>query len=182
MNSSRHSAFVLSAVLLTSGCSGLPHFLSLPEEIEVSAIDSEMSCATLPDALDVQLRVSNHGQGVFRTYIDNTPGPPYQLSWLSYVVLNATTKTDQVEWDHSPGGHGPLPQDELAIGPDDATIVYARIYGARRMDAQGLYRIQIKDGERRTHMSDEFNLCQPSTGPTTRSNSTFKPASPRNAA
>jgi hypothetical protein len=104
------------------------------------------------------------------------------LSWLSYAVLNQSLPGDKVDWEHGPGGHGPLPQNELAIGPDDSTVVYARIYGARNMSATGLYRIRIEDKDHQIYMSNEFGLCGPDTGSARPSNSSFKPTSLRDAA
>ena len=182
MITSRNVAVLLFNAAVLSGCSDLPHISSRPSEIEISVISPDVPCSSLPEPRDIQLRISNHGHGTFRTDIDTTPGPPYQLSWLSYAVLNMSLPGDHVEWKHGPGGHGPLPQNELAIGPDDSTIVYARLYGVGSMNATGPYRIQIRDEDRQIYMSNEFGLCRPDSDSPRPSNPSFKPTSLRDAA
>ena len=151
--------FAGPAVLL--GCSSLPALSSAPGEIAISVAEPEHSCASLPDTVEVGLLIANHGPGTFRTYIDTLPGPPYKLSWLSYSVLRDSPSGSNVEWEHGAGGHGPLPQNTLAIGPNDSTNVFAKIYGTAQMDKTASYRIQVEDQADQIYLSNAFTICQP---------------------
>jgi hypothetical protein len=166
-------AFVAPVALL--GCSSLPATQSVPSEIAISVDAPEHPCASLPDTVNVGLLIANRGQGTFRTYVDTLPGPPYKLSWLSYWVLSDLPSGSNVEWEHGPGGHGPLPQNTLAIGPSDSTSVFAKIYGTAKMDTTASYRIQIEDQNDQIYLSNVFRICQPIELTGWPSNNSFKP-------
>jgi hypothetical protein len=165
--------FAGPAVLL--GCSSLPAPSSAPGEVAISVVEPERSCASLPDTINVGLLIANQGQGTFRTYIDTLPGPPYKLSWLSYSVLSDSPSGRNVEWKHGAGGHGPLPQNTLAIGPNDSTSVFAKIYGTAQMDKTALYRIRVEDQDDQIYLSNAFKICQPIEATGRPSNNSFKP-------
>ena len=164
------------------GCSSIPAASSDPSQVAISVSEPEHSCASLPDTIDVGLLIANQGQGTFRTYIDTLPGPPYKLSWLSYSVLSDSPSGSNVEWKHGAGGHGPLPQNTLSIGPSDSTSVFAKIYGTAEMDKNGLYRIQLEDQADQIYVSNVFSLCQPVATTGRPSNNSFKPTPLRGAA
>lgn len=160
MKTFRNPALCLAALGSLFGCSALPRLASVPHEVAISVAVSAQPCEQLPEIANVRLVISNRGQGTFRAYVATVPGPPYTLSWLSYSVLNESLPGSKVEWEHGPGGHGPFPQDVLAIGPKDSTTVFAKLYGASNMDRNATYRIQIEDLADQTYLSNAFALCQ----------------------
>ena len=151
---------ILTGTAMLLGCSSLPISPSKPSDIEISVQHSGLPCASLPDTLSIELFIANRGNGTFRMYIDTLPGPPYKLSWLSYSVVSDSPSGVEIQWEHGAGGHGPLPQNKLAIGPKDGTRVFAKIYGAARMDKTVTYRIQVEDLQDQTYLSDPFPVCQ----------------------
>lgn len=177
----RSLAYFLAGTAALLGCSSLPPSPSLPGEVAISVTEPGRPCALLPDTVTIGLLIDNRGRGTFRTYIDTLPGPPYKLSWLSYSVVNESSSGRQVEWEHGAGGHGPLPQNKLAIGPSDSTRVFAKIYKTAPMDKTATYRIRIEDQDDQIYFSDGFTICQPDlTG--LPSNNSFKPKPLRGSA
>lgn len=157
----RSAGLILVGTALLSGCSSLPASPSDAGDVEISPTHSAQPCASLPDTLSLELFIANRGSGTFRTYLSTVPGRPYKLSWLSYSVAMASPSDMEILWEHGAGGHGPLPQNELAIGPNDGTRVVAKIYGTSRMDTAATYRIVVEDLQDQTYVSDPFTLCQP---------------------
>jgi hypothetical protein len=167
MNARRGIAYLCAGPVFLLGCSLLPASSSAPGDIAITVAAPEHDCASLPDTVNVGLLIANQGQGTFRAYVDTLPGPPYKLSWLSYSVLSDSPSGSKVEWKHGAGGHGPLPQNTLAIGPSDSTSVFAKIYGTSQMDKTAPYRIQVEDQHDQIYLSNVFTICQP-TEPTGR--------------
>jgi hypothetical protein len=153
-------AYILASTGMLLGCASRPSSPSVPGEIEVSVVEPRRLCASLPPTVSVELSIANQGRGTFRTYIDTLPGPPYKLSWLSYSVLRESPSGSHVEWDHGAGDHGPLPQDTLAIGPNDSTRVFARIYNTAQIDKNAKYRIQVEDQNDQIYLSNVFTICR----------------------
>ena len=154
-------AYLLAGTGLLLGCASLPPSPSVPGEIELSVVEPEHPCATLPPTVSIGLSIANKGRGPFRTYIDTLPGPPYKLSWLSYAVLRESPTGRDVEWEHGAGDHGPMPQNTLALGPDDSTRVFANIYSTAEMDKTAAYRIQVEDHDDQIYLSNVFTICRP---------------------
>ena len=150
----------LLAFAAVLGCSSLPATSSTPDDIVFSVADIDYACASLPDTIDVGISISNQGPGTFRTYLGESSGPPYELSWLSYSVMRDSPSGSEVEWNHGAGGHGPLPQNTLAIGPNDSTRVFARLYATSQMDKIAAYRIQIDDQDDQIYLTNAFTICQ----------------------
>ena len=173
MGTMRCACCILTGTAVLLGCSSLPPSASKPSDVAIAVTDSERPCTSLLDTVSVGLLIANRGSGTFRTYIDTLPGPPYKLSWLSYSVVRESPSGLEVEWKHGAGGHGPMPQNELAIGPRDATRLFANIYGAAEMDKAATYRIQIEDLEDQIYLSEPFTVCQPESA-SFPSNSSFK--------
>ena len=178
----RAIAYFFAGATVLLGCSSLPASPSAPDEMAISVAEPEHSCASLPDIVNVKLLIANQGQRTFRAYIDILPGPPYELSWLSYAVLRDSLSGSNVEWKHGAGGHGPLPQNTLAIGPNDSASVFAKIYGTAQMDKTASYRIQVEDQDDQIYLSNVFKICQPAEQTGKPSNNSFKPKPLRGSA
>jgi hypothetical protein len=152
--------FATFIVLLSFlGCAILPTTPSRPDEVSLLVRSAPRICMPTSDAVQVRVRILNRGAGNFRVYINDPAKDPYELSWLSYDVLNESLPGDHVDWQHGPGGHGPVPQPELHVGPADGAVVIAKIYGLKASDYSSTFRIRVKDFADQMYISEPFHVC-----------------------
>ncbi|MFM2287686.1 MAG: hypothetical protein RL684_829, partial [Pseudomonadota bacterium] len=78
------------------------------------------------------------------------------LSWLSYEILDDGGATD---WEHGPGGHGPMPPSTLSIGPGDSSEMVGSLYSLVPADYAKSFKIKFKDLEDHTFVSSSFKAC-----------------------
>lgn len=154
------NSLIASAVLGTAAaCSMLPAAPSRPSEVSLLVDAPAGRCDPSVKTVKVRLKLANDGSGTLRVYIATVPGPPYDLSWLAYAVVSASEGHDAA-WQHGPGGHGPVPQNQLNVGPKDSTIVTADVYGLEPKDYGVPYRIRMKDLTGQQHFSNVFRVCR----------------------
>ncbi|WP_342315546.1 hypothetical protein [Lysobacter sp. FW306-1B-D06B] len=148
-------SLTVSMILLSmaSGCASL-HRMS-PDLVDVK-VSASLECDERRPNIPVSVRVQNGSQGIMRVWIAGDSGPPYPLSWLSYEILD---DAGNGEWRHGPGGHGPLAQPTLKIGPGDSTMLSAMLYDVGEEESSRRFRIRITDQENHTWTTDAFRPC-----------------------
>lgn len=160
MTNLRNSVVALASLGAIASCSSLPSAPSKPSEVTIVVEPPASRCDSSVKTVKVRLKLVNNGPGTFRVYIDTTPARPYELSWLSYAVMYATG--DKTAWQIGPGGHGPLPQNQLNVGPNDSTFVVAIVYDLEAKDLGAPYRILVRDLSDQEYFSEPFRVCRQS--------------------
>ena len=107
----------------------------------------------------VLLVVRNARAGRLKFHIRSDRRNPYELSWLSYDVLETSASGHDMDSIHGPGGHGPLGEDELSLGPGDSVRVVGRLYGIGPSDHGKRFRIRIEDSLDRRFLTEPFAPC-----------------------
>jgi hypothetical protein len=144
--------FAAFAILIT-GCATVD-----PARIKLVVEPVTQICGASDREAPIRLTVRNDSQGKLRIWINpKLRQPPYDLSWLSYQVLDGGGSTD---WEHGPGGHGPMPPDTLSIGPGDSAEVVGSIYSLVPADYAKSFKIQFKDLADHTFVSSSFKACK----------------------
>lgn len=116
-------------------------------------------CGASDREAPIRISVHNDSRAKLRIWIDpELRQPPYNLSWLSYQVLDDSGATD---WEHGPGGHGPMPPDTLSIGPGDSVEVEGSLYSLAPADYAKTFKIQFNDLDDHTFVSSPFKACMP---------------------
>ncbi|UHQ20200.1 hypothetical protein LVB87_03285 [Lysobacter sp. KIS68-7] len=142
-------------VAAVAGCTS-SRYRVVPGQVGVQVEAPEVHCGEQPRDIRVKVRIRNDSAGVLRITIDNPPGPPYKLSWLSYDVLDDAGNLDL---DHDPGGHGPLPQPTLKMDPGDRTVLFAVLYDINEDDYARSFRFRIEDDDKHVWTTDAFRPC-----------------------
>ncbi|MGO4549577.1 hypothetical protein AB4059_00515 [Lysobacter sp. 2RAF19] len=138
-----------------AGCAA-ERFRVSPGKVGVEVESPDVSCGERHREIPVKVHVHNDSAGILQIWIDDPVGPPYELSWLSYQVLNEAGKAD---WRHGPGGHGPMPPPTLKIGPGDRTELWAVLFDVGEADYGRSFRIRFEDAEKHTWTTDAFRPC-----------------------
>jgi hypothetical protein len=148
---------VASMIFVTAiaGCTA-SRYRVVPGQVGVQVEAPDVRCGERHRDIPVKVRVHNDSPGILRITIDDASGPPYKLSWLSYDVLDGA---GNVEWQHGPGGHGPLPQPTLTMASGDRTVLSAMLYGIGASDYARSFRIRFEDEEKHTWTTDAFRPC-----------------------
>lgn len=149
-------SLAVSMILLSmaSGCASL-HRMA-PDLVDVKVEAPGLECDKRRRDIPVSIRVQNASRGVMRVWIAGDSGPPYPLSWLSYEILD---DAGNGAWRHGPGGHGPLAQPTLKIGPGDWTMLSAMLYEVGEEESSRSFRIRIADQDNHTWTTDAFRPC-----------------------
>jgi hypothetical protein len=147
----------LTSIALLSGCATLP---ADPNLVSVAVEPTTVVCGESDREIPVVLEVKNNSSGVLNLWIEpRLKQPPYYLSWLNYEVLSGTTESDEVDWKHGPGGHGPLPVHTLHIGKGDSTRLVAPLYEIKSEDYVKSFRIRFNDTAKNNYVSASFKPC-----------------------
>jgi hypothetical protein len=156
LNSSvRHHMKVLYAALALAiaGCATVD-----PAQIKIAVEPVTQICGASDREAPIRMTLHNDSKGKLRIWIDPTlHQPPYDISWLSYKILDGGGATD---WEHGPGGHGPMPPDTLSIGPGDSAEIVGSLYGLVPADYPKSFMIQFKDLDDHTFVSSSFKACK----------------------
>jgi hypothetical protein len=145
---------LLSAFLVASCASS---FRVDPTKISVIAEPPNERCGASDKEVHAILHVKNEGRAILKIWVLGPKGPPYELSWLSYEILN---DAGGISWEHGPGGHGPMPPSTLRIGPGDSTTVLAPIYALNPNSYHSTYSVRIKDEDGNSYVTDKFSPCK----------------------
>jgi len=138
-----------------AGCTAARYRVA-PGQVGVQVEAPDVSCGERHREIPVKVRVHNDSAGILQIWIDDRPGPPYKLSWLSYDVLD---EAGNVDWRRGPGDHGPMPQPTLKIGPGDRTVLSAVLYDIGEADYGRSFRIRFEDAEKHAWTTDAFRPC-----------------------
>ena len=143
--------FAAAAAIFISGCAAVDS-----TKITLVVEPATQICGASDREAPIRMTVRNASQGELRIWIaPNLRRPPYQLSWLGYQVLD---DSGSVDWEHGPGGHGPLPYT-LSIGPGDSTEVTGSIYNLAPANYGKSFKIQLKDRDDHVFVSSPFKAC-----------------------
>lgn len=150
--------WLVAAMVVVSSVSGCAAsgYRVVPGQVGVQVEAPDVRCGEGHRDIPVKVRVHNDGRGILRITINDASGPPYQLSWLSYDVLD---NAGNVEWRHGPGGHGPVPQPTLTMESGDRTVLSATLYDIGEADYSRSFRIRFEDEEKHTWTTDAFRPC-----------------------
>ena len=143
---------LIAAIL--SGCA--TSYRIDPSKISVAVGPTSAHCGENDNEVRAVLMVKNEGRAVLTIGVDGKSGPPFDISWLYYVVLDDSGKVD---WKHGPGGHGPMPPSTLRIGPGDSTSVSASIYQINTDNYSQKFRIKFEDLEGHSYTTSSFIPC-----------------------
>ena len=146
---------ILLAVGLVSGCASYPVD---PAMISVSVQPTSFPCGQNDRKIPVILHIENRSRGAFEISVRDKVGPPFQVSWLDFDVLNGSDG-DGIDYDHGPGGHCLVPSNTLKVGPGDATTISAAVYEISQKDYATMFRIRIKDSDGHTYTTMPFSPC-----------------------
>jgi hypothetical protein len=147
------AASIVAAAVV--GCTS-SRYRVVPGQLGVQVEAPDVQCAERHRDIPVKVRIHNDSAGILRITIDNRPGPPYKLSWLSYDVLD---DAGDVDWDHGAGDHGPLPQPTLTVTPGDRTVLLAVLHDIEEADYGRSFRIRFQDEDKHSWTTDAFRPC-----------------------
>jgi hypothetical protein len=144
---------LLAAVaIIVAGCATVD-----PARVKLVVEPVTQICGFSDREVPIRITVHNDSQGKLRIWIDpNLSQPPYDLSWLSYKVLD---DGGRIDWGHGPGGHGPMPPDTLSIDPGDSAEVVGSVYSLVPADYTKSFKIQFDDLADHTFASNAFKAC-----------------------
>jgi hypothetical protein len=147
--------FAVFAIFITgciTGCATVD-----PARIKLVVEPVKQICGTSDREIPVRVTVRNDSRGKLKVWIDpELHQPPYALSWLSYKIVDEGGATD---WEHGPGGHGPMPPSTLSIDPGDSTEVVGSLYSLVPADYTKRFKIQFEDSADHTFVSSSFKPC-----------------------
>jgi hypothetical protein len=145
--------YALAIVALVPGCASYP---ADPSKIGVVVEPPTIACSEEKADIPVEIRLRNDSGGVLEIGVDGKEGPPFEINWIFFDVLDERGETD---WRHGPGDHGPVPYNTLRIGPHDGTTVKAFLYEIGASDHARKFRIRLEDEEDHTYTTDAFLPC-----------------------
>jgi hypothetical protein len=141
--------------IVVAGCASHPVD---PSGIGVALRPASVPCGESDRQISVLLDVSNASRGTLEIGVRGRAGPPFEVNWLYYEVLDGEEGGD-VDFEHGPGGHGELPSSTLRIGPGDSTTVSAVLYGIGPEDYSKRFRIRIESMDSIVFTTEPFLPC-----------------------
>jgi hypothetical protein len=139
--------------LIIAGCASVN-----PAQVKIAVQPVTQICGASDRESPIRMTVRNDSKGKLRIWIEETRHqPPYDISWLSYKILDNRGATD---WEHGPGGHGPMPPDTLSIGPGDSAEIVGSFYDLMPADYPKSFMIQFTDLDDHTYVSSPFKACK----------------------
>lgn len=129
-----------------------------PAQVNISVEPVTQICGVSDREAPIRMTVRNDSKGKLRIWIEPTlHQPPYEISWLSYKILDIGGATD---WEHGPGGHGLMPPDTLSIGPGDSAEIVGSLYALIPADYPKSFIIQFEDLDGHKFVSSPFKACK----------------------
>lgn len=130
------------------------------ELVSVATSPPAKICGSSDDAVPVKLTVRNDSKATLQLPLDRPSGPPFDLNWIYYRVIDDSEFPGKIDWAHGPGGHGPIPTYTLSVEPGDKTDVVAWVYAVVAADYARKLRIEFEDVHKNKYTSASFFPCR----------------------
>jgi hypothetical protein len=142
----------LVIAFMVAGCTTFP---DKDSSAELAVEQLPKACWPYDRKIPIQMIIRNTSSKPIQLWIDaQSRTSPYELSWLSYQIQGADGAME-----HGPGGHGPLPQNELNIDPGDSAKVIAFVYDLSSLDYSKDLRVHVVDSTDKEYNSPYFRPC-----------------------
>jgi hypothetical protein len=108
----------------------------------------------------VIMDVHNMGRAPLRLGIDGESSPPYELDWTLYTILSTDAHGATSDTAHSVFSDGVVPSARIKIGAGDRVQLKGFIENVDPKDCTTTYRVQIRDYQGSTFLSQPFTICE----------------------
>jgi hypothetical protein len=149
------SAFpVLLLAALQPGCALVQGRADVPL---ASPTAPNLGCDTTVKYIPLVARLRNTTNGVIEFYLQDDHVVPYGLWYLGYRVHSGAPGAP-LSLVHN-ANHGSIPTRRIRLLPGDAADFDVPIFGLGPGDYRDHFRIELRDSDRRSYWSEQFDLC-----------------------
>lgn len=146
--------FSLPFVLLAAGCTSMHGRADVPlASLDAPALGCDVSVKYIP----LVARLRNTTSGVIEFYLQDDHVAPYGLWYLGYRVHSGAPGAP-LSLVHN-ANHGSIATRRIRILPGDAADFDVPIFGLRPGDYRHHFRIELRDSDRRSYWTEQFDLC-----------------------
>jgi hypothetical protein len=145
---------VLLLAALQSGCT----MVRGRAEVPLASLDApNVACDTSVKYIPLVARLRNTTNGVIEFYLQDDHVAPYGLWYLGYRVHSGAPGAS-LSLVHN-ANHGSIPTRRIRLLPGDAADFDVPIFGLGPGDYRDHFRIELRDSDRRSYWSEQFDLC-----------------------
>lgn len=148
------SIAVLLLAALQPGCASLHGRADVPR----ASLDApNLGCDTSVKYIPLVARLRNTTNGVIEFYLQDDHVAPYGLWYLGYRVHSGAPGAP-LSLVHN-ANHGSIATRRIRLQPGDAADFDVPIFGLGPGDYRDHFRIELRDSDRRSYWSEQFDLC-----------------------